>query len=100
MPNLIFEPSLHIWRSLGKNVINPTSFPTLFSGFLPHSMVQCEGMFNTYRFPITVKVELQKMYVFACLKKDKGVFIVYEIGNFLETNGEISPNALIVNLKS
>ena len=40
------------------------------------------------------------MYVFARLKKDKGVFIVYEIGNFLETNGEISPNAWIVNLKS
>ena len=99
MPNLIFEPSLHIWQSLGKNVINPTSFPTSFSGFLPHSMVQCGGMFNTYRFPITVKVELQ-MYVFARLKKDKGVFIVYEIGNFLETNGEISPNASIVNLKS
>ena len=56
-------------------------------------------MFNTYRFPITVKVELW-MYVFARLKKDKGVFIVYEIGNFLETNGEISPNASIVNLKS
>ena len=40
------------------------------------------------------------MYAFARLKKDKGVFIVYEIGNFLETNGEISPNASIVNLKS
>ena len=40
------------------------------------------------------------MYAFASLKKDKGVFIVYEIGNFLETNGEISPNASIVNLKS
>ena len=40
------------------------------------------------------------MYVFARLKKDKWVFIVYEIGNFLETNGEISPNASIVNLKS
>ena len=59
----------------------------------------CGGMFNTYRFPITVKVELQ-MNAFARLKKDKGVFIVYEIGNFLETIGEISPNASIVNLKS